>query len=1656
MSSMRIRLPFLSLLLILLYQSLFSQNLGLDPEANQINAVRFDPSYYYDSDLEIKEMAQSLLQAWKSNGINTVFYKVYDPAYGAKYVTDYQFNIMADYGKQDLLSHIINAARETGDMQIIAWIPAFLHKSAWENNPDWRVKNSDGSDYQPNPEDYFLCPANDQVRSWWMGFIKDILDNYPDLDGVDIAEPIVKWNDHRCYGEQCSRSEDPLYTSKALTKTLNESVELINSYNKLSCITSVVTANANGRLLTIAEQQLKSGFYLDGVLDYKSPPDWINLELMWQQWADYYNAPNIFTPEWTTNAAKTVVKFVDDRATLIAHLEQTSFGQIKVDAEQLNNAIQYSKDAGIEHVDIYDTHLLDEMNAWSVIKPSLEYVPTKNILVLTDPSGENDAKQIASLLSHFKTNIEFIQLGNDIQLPAMDSLQTIFYIGIDEKFQIPNSVLTALKSFDGDLCWINYGVDQYIKNIGLEKTGFYVNAIHHDSLYQTVPFKGYDLPRFDPSYVETTITDSSKCRVLVEMQGNQGSLPYVIKSSNLWYFADLPTAFVTEGGRHIVISDMLHDIVREDHKPKKLALIRIEDIHPISDIKALEQVTGYLKSQDAPYSIGIVPYYLDPESNLTATLNDMPDFVDFVHKSMKSGATIIMHGSTHQFRGETTADYEFWDGMTEEVLFSDSKEYVRQKLLSGLQAFKENGIYPIIWETPHYAASQMDYGVINKFFNTAYERRQTVDKHGSDQLLPYMIYNHTAGNKIIPENLGYIPLDDPNPAPMLQAAEHNLAIRDGVASFFFHTFVDHNALKTIVPGLKKMGYTFTSPRYTASKVIAPEYQALTGDGSISLTLDGQYYHEFYMDIKGRKKNEFYSDSSLTETINKDVKVPTGWIFIAEKLDDKPKGLFARAVSTITPNVPELSETIFNTNSKSLIDEGSFPISAGIIVDSTATGPAGISQNNLIKSLQVVGIDVQILPFENLIEIPDDINMLVVPKAAADRLTEQQNLFISYALQNGLNVVFEKHSNIANNIGIIELDQEIVINNVYDEYYPGVNMTWKTPDTLRAFDVDIDYVSYYSIQDSGDPVVIGGEYGEGKYLFMGTLFDPITDYGYARFPYFIDLLKRQFNLVPTVRRNTVEIYFEPGDREDISIEELVKMWRNFGVRRIYVSTWHFYEEYTYDYERLIELAHQNAMLVYAWLEIPHVSQKFWDKHPEWREITATGEEAHIDWRRNMAVDLPECRQAIFDELQKALLEYDWDGINFAELYYESPEGFKAPQNMTPMNDYVRNMYSQKYGYDPKSLFATASPYYWKRNKQAVEQFQQFREDRVFYLHGEFLKFMHELRRKNGREWEILVTTLENIFSPEIGKATATNTKRILQWIDEYPFTIQIEDPQPLWALGPERYTKILDEYSSLDYHNNMILDINVVPWRDTNITLAPTRQPTGLELFQLAKAASANNTRVAVYSEASLYEVDFPMLTYVFANNARESINNNEWLIETPYTVNTLLDRDAHKDIMLNGVIWPAYYQGRAIIPAGLHKIQPISRYNGFIKKFKSDVRLVELSGELLDAQSISRGIEITYRSDAPNILVLSENPISIIINEEELNIPAIKGELGYSLRLPAGEHTVTIYTQTNGTQTLKYTSVVISGMIVILGILAGLFLSTLYLQNTIRRKRASI
>ncbi|MFN8134004.1 MAG: hypothetical protein U0Z17_01785 [Bacteroidales bacterium] len=72
------------------------------------------------------------------------------------------------------------------------------------------------------------------------------------------------------------------------------------------------------------------------------------------------------------------------------------------------------------------------------------------------------------------------------------------------------------------------------------------------------------------------------------------------------------------------------------------------------------------------------------------------------------------------------------------------------------------------------------------------------------------------------------------------------------------------------------------------------------------------------------------------------------------------------------------------------------------------------------------------------------------------------------------------------------------------------------------------------------------------MYYSTYFDPNTDKGYSEYPFLIETLKSVFNIEPMAERNAVEMYFDPGMRDNANIEELVRFWRANKIKRIFMQ------------------------------------------------------------------------------------------------------------------------------------------------------------------------------------------------------------------------------------------------------------------------------------------------------------------------------------------------------------------------------------------------------------------------------------------------------------------------------------------------------------------------
>src|SRR5207237_6637529 len=166
------------------------------------------------------------------------------------------------------------------------------------------------------------------------------------------------------------------------------------------------------------------------------------------------------------------------------------------------------------------------------------------------------------------------------------------------------------------------------------------------------------------------------------------------------------------------------------------------------------------------------------------------------------------------------------------------------------------------------------------------------------------------------------------------------------------------------------------------------------------------------------------------------------------------------------------------------------------------------------------------------------------------------------------------------------------------------------------------------------------------------------------------------------------FFDYSYRMRVDVDYFAARWRSAGIGALHVAAWHFYEA---DPERdrylnaLIAACHRKGILVYAWLELPHVSEKFWNDHPEWREKTAVLQDAQLDWRKLMNLTNRDCFQAVSQGVKTLVERFDWDGVNLAELYFESLEGAANAARFTPMNNDVRVQFQLLRGFDPLELF-----------------------------------------------------------------------------------------------------------------------------------------------------------------------------------------------------------------------------------------------------------------------------------------------------------------------------------------------------------------------------------
>jgi uncharacterized protein YdaL len=1264
-----------------------------------------------------------------------------------------------------------------------------------------------------------------------------------------------------------------------------------------------------------------------------------------------------------------------------------------------------------------------------------------------------DGRQLATLLGHFAVTTKVLGV-HEYQRGEVEAHDIVFYVGFHPSNVVPGYFLDDILATTKTVVWLNTGFREFSLRPGVKaRFGFTVSRFDSLSEFSSVKMGERIFQKGEPNLNIIDVADKQKVSVIATTYSakTHREAPYIVRSQNLLYIGDSPFASAGEADRYLLFADMLHDILGEQHEESHSALLRIEDISPMDNPARLREVADILSARGIPFLVGVIPFYVNPGEGIRTSLSEKPDVVDALKYMVQNGGTIVMHGITHQYKGVTASDYEFWDESTSKPIKDETVEGIQRKLDMGIQEFMRNGLYPLVWETPHYTASFRLYQTVAKYFSTAMEQRLAIEDFDYSQMFPYIINRDLFGQKIYPENLGYIPLDDDmersrqSVRNLLANAETNLAVRDGFASCFFHSFLNSDLLIELVEGIQALGYTYLDVREQSHWVKTPDRVILTGNQTYTISLEDQYLSEVWYARNGDIERTQISDSRLNGIVSRDITLQPGEFYKAE-----PTELHERT----TTFVEDIVRGARNIIQRVLGAEEEWKEARPLILwNHFALGAAYNDQASFAAVLRSINLQVDTIFVGQPIDLRRH-NLLIVPYAFVDSLQEAEFDLITQFVEDGGALITDSKNDLAENFGIRFSKTLLKVSRIRDRLFPDERIRWRTFELATKFDAD-DVDKVFCIDEATEaPLVIGKEWGKGKLIYFMTRFDPMTQIGTSRYPFLLEYIRSYFHLGPIIRRDNLEVYFEPGVRRNVSTESLIKQWVRQGIRIIHVSGWHQYPKYTYDYERLIRLAHANGILVYAWLEPPQVSQKFWNEHPEWREKNFRGEDVRASWRYPMALNDRRCVDAMTEEFKTFLKQYDWDGVNVAELYFDAARGFADPQYFAPMHSSAQREFRKQYGFELPSVLDPKSDRYWKVDRNAAASVTEFRVKTLEHVYRVLLAMIQEIAGgKPG--FAVIVTAMDSFGSPELREYIGVDMKNILALQKEFGFLLQVEDPEHLWSTDPRRYIAIGNEYAQfLEDRTKLLLDLNIGSFRKPEaITPFPTLIQTGTESYLLVQAASLGAQRLTIYSESSINPQDFLFLPYALASEVRYRSTDEGYTISSPYAVVMKLPPET-KEIRLDGKPLSPSRENLYFIPAGEHTIRPGADPAGAFSPHALDTKVLSMTGNILSVAYGLRSIEAVYESDTKSLMAINREPTGVKVDGEDYASSFMKGNDCYSLFLPPGKHQVEIVAGDAFTYGINLTSFWYTTAIALLGSLAVLSLGGMYVGLKVIRRRA--
>jgi uncharacterized protein YdaL len=191
-----------------------------------------------------------------------------------------------------------------------------------------------------------------------------------------------------------------------------------------------------------------------------------------------------------------------------------------------------------------------------------------------------------------------------------------------------------------------------------------------------------------------------------------------------------------------------------------------------------------------------------------------------------------MHGCGHE-----PGRSEFWNIERDRPQAPDTPEVTRERLHKAARQMITHELFPLAWETPHYAASRQTYREIASVFGTGVERVQLSDSTCVEKATFSALTLDTYGRLILPENLGYALNTDSNAFDGIKVAAGMLTqLRGTVAGCYIHAYQPLTKFAELIDTLEQLHVPFVDLADLDNVVQVPGYLLLSGNAQRTVRL----------------------------------------------------------------------------------------------------------------------------------------------------------------------------------------------------------------------------------------------------------------------------------------------------------------------------------------------------------------------------------------------------------------------------------------------------------------------------------------------------------------------------------------------------------------------------------------------------------------------------------------------------------------------------------------------------------------------------------------------------------------------------------------------------------------------------------------------------